>query len=485
MMLRTILILLLAVLTLLSGCRGIEDAPAQNRITVLYTNDEHGWISGVEEDKSAAHLAGLWDGEGHHDDEILILLSGGDNWTGPAISTWHKGASTVEVMNATGYDAAALGNHEFDFGIEALEDRIAQAEFPYLSANMRSRSTGQVPVDLGILPYTIIQKEGLNIGIIGLSSIQTPSLTNPDYVASFEFLPYRETLDEFIPRMRRDGAEVIFVIAHVCSDELTRLAWQLQSQDIAFMGGGHCHEIFARRIANTILISAGSRMEGYGRTQFEFNRETGQVRVLDFSNHINSGGQPDLEIASIVDRWEAETDAELGETLGYLKIGIPRQSLLMEGLITNAWLEGFPEADVAVTNRGAIREGLPPGEISLAHIISVLPFNDTLVAVRLNGNQLIQILERAKSPAYAGARPDVGGWVLTRTGEPITREKLYTVLVNDFMYAGGDSYEELAEYDPNGVFTTIDWREPLVDWIKSQNSTREKPLDQAVKKLIH
>ena len=53
------------------------------------------------------------------------------------------------------------------------------------------------------------------------------------------------------------------------------------------------------------------------------------------------------------------------------------------------------------------------------------------------------------------------------------------------MYAGGDSYEELAEYDPNGVFTTIDWREPLVDWIKSQNSTREKPLDQAVKKLVH
>jgi len=157
---------------------------------------------------------------------------------------------------------------------------------------------------------------------------------------------------------------------------------------------------------------------------------------------------------------------------------------LIEGLITNAWLEAFPEADAAITNRGAIREGLPPGEITLARIISVLPFNDTLVAVQLNGDQLTQILERDKSPAYGGVRPAGGGWVLTRTGEPITKEKRFTVLVNDFMYAGGDSYEELAQYDPDGVFTSIDWRAPLVDWIKSQHSTWENPLDQAVKNLV-
>jgi 2',3'-cyclic-nucleotide 2'-phosphodiesterase (5'-nucleotidase family) len=137
-----------------------------------------------------------------------------------------------------------------------------------------------------------------------------------------------------------------------------------------------------------------------------------------------------------------------------------------------------------MTNRGGIREGLPQGEISLAHIINVLPFNDTLVVVRLNGDQLTKILGRAKSPAYGGVKPAGEGWILTKTGEPIIREALYTVLVNDFMYAGGDSYEELAEYDPGAVFTSIDWREPLVDWIKSQHSSRVKPLDQAVRTLV-
>jgi len=479
-----IFLLLLAVLIPLNACHQVQVTPTPNTVTVLYTNDEHGWISGVEEDKGAANLAGLWDEAGYAKDERLLILSGGDNWTGPAVSTWHMGESTVEVMNALGYDAAALGNHEFDFGMETLEERIAQADFPYLSANMRYRSNGQVPADLGILPYTIIQLAGLKIGIIGLSTIHTPEVTNPEYVADFEFLPYRETLEEYLPRMRQEGAQIIFVIAHICSDELTRLALQLKSHEIVFLGGGHCHEYFARGVAGSVLMSAGSRLEGYGLARFEFNPRTGQTRVINYANLVNTNGRPNPEIARIINRWEAQIEAELGEVIGYLKEGIPRQSRLMEGMITHAWLEGYPEADAAITNRGGIREGLPPGEITPAHIINVLPFNDTLVAVRLNGDQLTRILERSKSPAYGGVKPAGAGWVMAGTGEPLSADKLYTVLVNDFMYAGGDSYEELAEYDPDAVFTSIGWREPLIEWIKNQHSSQQNPLDSALEKLV-
>jgi 5'-nucleotidase/UDP-sugar diphosphatase len=481
---RTIVFLLFAVFTLLSGCNEVQATPAQNTFTVLYTNDEHGWISGVQEDKGAANLAGLWSEEGYYDDEKLLILSGGDNWVGPAVSTWHKGESTVEVMNAIGYDAVAVGNHEFDFGMEVFGDRIAQAEFPYLSANMRYRSTGQVPVDLGILPYTIIKLDDLNIGIIGLTTVQTPAVTNPEYISDFEFLPYRETLEEFIPLMRQEGAGAILVIAHICSDELTRLAWQLKSQDIIFMGGGHCHEFFTRRIAGAVLMSAGSKLEGYGLARFEYNPKTGQTRPIDYAIQINTNGHSKKDIASIINRWESKTKAELGEAIGYLEEEIPRRSRLMEGLITNTWLECYPAADASITNRGGIRDGLPSGEITREHIISVLPFDDTLVAVELTGDQLIHVLERGKNPAYSGVESAERGWFMTITGEPVVGDKIYTVLVNDFMYAGGDGYEELAEFDPDAVFTSTGWREPLIEWIKSQHSSQQNPLDPAVNRLV-
>jgi 2',3'-cyclic-nucleotide 2'-phosphodiesterase (5'-nucleotidase family) len=96
---------------------------------VLYTNDEHGWMEGMGEDNGAANLMQLWrDREGYEPTaEHFILLSGGDNWTGPAISTWNQGESMVELMNTMGYEASAVGNHEFDFGLDAIRQRSAEA----------------------------------------------------------------------------------------------------------------------------------------------------------------------------------------------------------------------------------------------------------------------------------------------------------------------------------------------------------------------
>ena len=93
-----------------------QDDPSDytHKITILYTNDEHGWIEETDASNGAAKLMGKWTNQDEYDgDESYLILSGGDMWTGPAISTWFEGESTVEVMNAMGYDAAAIGNHEY------------------------------------------------------------------------------------------------------------------------------------------------------------------------------------------------------------------------------------------------------------------------------------------------------------------------------------------------------------------------------------
>ena len=200
-------------------------------LTVVYTNDEHGWMAGEEEGQGAAELAGLWTTE-YASSDALLVLSGGDNWTGPAISTWFDGESMVEVMNAMGYAASAVGNHEFDFDLDGLQTRTAQADFPYLGANIRYKDNGEIPTDLGIQPYTIVEVAGLEIGLIGLSYQDTPLVTDPTAVAGFDFIDYRDTLREYAPEVRQAGADLVFVITHTCANDLARLAREVEDLGI-------------------------------------------------------------------------------------------------------------------------------------------------------------------------------------------------------------------------------------------------------------
>ncbi len=112
----------------------VKEESSKN-IIILYTNDEHGWIEGSEGYGTAAELMGIWrETEGYSEEKSnYLILSGGDMWTGPAISTWFQGKSTVEAMNAMHYSAAAIGNHEFDFKIEGLKQRMEESNFPFLS----------------------------------------------------------------------------------------------------------------------------------------------------------------------------------------------------------------------------------------------------------------------------------------------------------------------------------------------------------------
>ena len=222
-------------------------------LTVLYTNDEHGWMEGVTPEQSAAHLMGVWrDEEGYEPDGPFLILSGGDMWTGPAISTWFDGAGMVEVMNSMGYAAAAVGNHEFDFGLDALTLRAEEANFPFLSANMRY-ADGSFPTDIGIEPYTIVSVGDIQVGIIGLTTQLTPQTTNPTNVADFEFIDYETALREVVPEVKAEGAEIILIPGHLCRPSLNLLANKVADLGIHMIGGGHCNELFAVEVCMALF----------------------------------------------------------------------------------------------------------------------------------------------------------------------------------------------------------------------------------------
>lgn len=463
---------------LLAACgRSPTLAPASEqpetirRLVILYTNDEHGWMEATDETGGAAGLMGLWREAGYTDDGPYLILSGGDTWTGPAISTWLEGESMIEVMNLMGYDAAAIGNHEFDFGRDVLRQRVAQSEFPFLSANIRDKETGAV-ADVA-LPYVIRKVNGVKVGLIGLTTTVTPQITMPDLVAGLDFIPYEEALEQVVPQIEAEGAQLLVVVGHICANEMRALAPAAARLGVAVIGGGHCHELVSSMVEGVAIIEGGDNMRSYARVDLTFDTVTGTVVSIKPSTHPNTGGRPEPEIAAEVAKWREVVDEALGRVIGYVADEIGQRSDATFNMVTDAWLLAYPSADVALINRGSFRQSIPAGEITLATIVGVLPFDNVLIDVELDGAQLIESIECCR-PAIGGMTT-VGGYRLS-DGTVIDPAAIYHALVNDFMYAGGDSYR-FKEYDPAAYNTSMDWRQPVIDWIVSLHTSAEDPLD--------
>jgi 2',3'-cyclic-nucleotide 2'-phosphodiesterase (5'-nucleotidase family) len=460
-------------LLFIPGCKEQATQPngeIQRQLVILYTNDEHGWMEATESTGGAAGLMGLWrEEENYTDDGPFLILSGGDMWTGPAISTWFQGESMVEVMNAMEYDAAAIGNHEFDFQVTGLYDRLEQAEFPFLSANIREKTTGNVP-DFA-QPYIIEEINGIQIGLIGLSSISTSTSTFPDYVKDYDFIAYDEALTEVTPQVRSAGAELIMVVGHISHYEMSALAPTAAELGIAIIGGGHDHRRVAEMQDGVALIEGGGEMRSYGKVELAFDTEADTMISLAVSNHDNAGGTPDTEVGGIISYWAAQEDAALSEVIGYVAATISRYSAPMHNMVTDAWLAAFPQAAISATNRGGFRADISAGDITLGTIVGVLPFENNVVELEITGGQLVSYIQN-ENPVVGGMTT-MGGY-FHPDGTPISNDSTYSVLVTDYMWSASSS---LPVYDPEPDPTNVNWRDPVIDWIRAQNTTTADPLD--------
>jgi 5'-nucleotidase/UDP-sugar diphosphatase len=477
-------ILLLAWALVIAGCIPPTSLGGSALITILYTNDEHGWLAPAERTKTtlaggAAEMMGAWGRNERYPNASTIALSGGDMWTGPAISTWFKGESSAEVMNAMGYRAAAVGNHDFDFGRNVLLQRQAASPFPFLSANITTQD-GR-PVDFAI-PYTLLDVSGIRLGIVGLTARETPQITKREYVSDLAFGDYQAAVRKHVAEARRQGADVIMVLGHVCLAELATLAGQVQDLDIPVMFGAHCHEADSRQVGDTWLVESGSFLRAYSRVDMQVEPGSGrvtQVKVKLVKNEWDKAAgppaPPDPNVQAIVARWQARADAELDQVIGYTHKGIARP-WPMYNMVTDAWLWAYPQADIAISNGGGFRQDINAGEITLAEIVGVMPFENTLYDVKLTGAQVVKDLTCCGGVAASGVKMENGAAILVKTGRPVDPQATYRVLVNDFMYTGGDSFP-LQKQDPNGYNTAISWRQPVIDWIMEQNSSASAPLD--------
>jgi 2',3'-cyclic-nucleotide 2'-phosphodiesterase (5'-nucleotidase family) len=439
-------------------------------LIVLYTNDEHGWIEEAPETDGAAKLMGLWRGvEGYDGTGDFLVLSGGDNWTGPAISTWFEGESTVDVMNAMGYAASAIGNHEFDFTVDGLRDRIAQADFPFLSANIRTKDS-QLSPDFAT-PFVIRNVNGIRVGLVGLSTTSTPWTTFPTYVEDYDFIPYLDALQEWVPQAWGAGADLVIVVGHLCYDELVSLLPAAQDLGVSVLGGGHCNELVGEVRDGVALVVGGWQFANYGRVEIGFDEGTGEITRLLSSTRANSGGSPDPAVQAVVTTWQQAAAAELSQVVGYVTEAIPNGSPALYNLITDSWLFVNPAADIAMTNSGGVRQGISAGDITRGTIVGVLPFRNSLVELELTGEELVDCLR--SSTIVAGMTTAAG--YFHADGSPLKMDSVYHVLTTDYLYARDDYNFHL--YDPVPYHTGINYHQPTLAYLQSLGTSAGDPLD--------
>lgn len=448
-----------------------RETGALKRLIILYTNDEHGWLEPWEGADGAAGMARLWRAqEGYDPDAPFLILSGGDMWTGPALSTWYEGESMIDVMNAMGYQAAAIGNHDFDYGLDSLRARAAQAKFPFLSANIRRKDNGAVP-DF-VSPFTIQRVNGFNVALLGLTTIETPVDTRPEHVADLKFVAYDHALREFVPQIRSQGAELILVLGHICTSEMESLAPTAAELGIPVIFGGHCHEETNSVVAGVTIVQSGSFLRNYIRIALLVDTNTKQVVEIDSSLHRNRtrGGEESIE--DRIAGWRQRSDPSLWEVIGYAGEKIDSRSPEMAFLLTESWLSAYPKGQIAITSPRYV-QSIPSGDITSGTVIGTLPMENQIVDVVLTGKQVVEIIE-TRQPILGGV--SVYEDFRLRDGLPLQSDGFYHVLMPDSLYNGGNYYP-IKGYQPRIEHTGIDWRVPVVDWIATLHTSRSDPLE--------
>lgn len=439
-------------------------------VTILHVNDFHGRLqpappkAGIDNAPTggAALLAGLIRRERGKDPAGTVLLSAGDMFQGTPVSNLFHGAPVLEIMNSLSFDAMALGNHEFDWGPDVLRDLRAGSSFPFLSATVVDDSGRFLP---GISPYVMLERKGVRIAVVGVSTPDTPYTTKRDNVKGLVFPDPASALPEVVRQARSRGAVVVVALSHLGFDEDRKLAAAVPGIDLIIGGHSHTAVTMPVRVGGTVVAQAGSHGMHLGVVRLEVDPRSGSVIFRDSGSGLlpvsaASGAPADPEVSRVAESYRARLAGEFSKTVGTAAVALVRNDYAesnVGNLLCDA-ARAATGADVAFMNAYGIRADLPGGAITLEQVYTMLPFENTLLTVELAGEGILSALERGATlesgmlqVSGVEMRIDLsrpkGGRVsdVRIAGVPLDPKKRYRVALNDFLAAGGDRFDAFRE----------------------------------------
>lgn len=439
-------------------------------LRLLTTNDFHGallprvqsWSNGREVGGAAA-IAGMMGRLARECGCPTLRLDDGDAVQGTPMSNLTFGRAVVDAFNAMGYAAAAVGNHEFDWSVDTLVARMRDSRFPWLTANIHTTATGARPP--WAVPWRMVRAGPLRVGVVGYTTVLTPTVTRPDNVAALRFDGGAAAVDSAIGAARRDSADVVIVLAHEgafcderqgCRGEVIDLARSLTERPDLIVSG-HTHSVVNTVVNGIPIVQARSNGTALGIVDFVAapGGRTVRVRV----ETVWADREPaDTAVARVVDEYRRRVEPLTSRPVATLAEALTRRGdqYALGNLIADAY-RAAARADVAIVNNGGIRADLAAGPVSWGDLFQVLPFQNFVTRLTVTGAVLRQALDHAVGSGDARAHvsgvrltgmgdvpdgPRVQGVVLA-DGRAIRDAARYTLAVPDFLAAGGSGYAML------------------------------------------
>ena len=496
-----------------------KDATATEPVVILHTNDVHGAVSNYAK---VAALASQYESEGAY----VLILDAGDFSQGDTAVSVSEGATAVELMNMVGYDAVALGNHEFDYGFEALKKNMENAQFPVLAANVKYN--GELAFDDAAVFTT---PGGTKIGVFGLDTPETATKAHPGKIQGVTFAGGEELYQiaqDMANMLREDeGCNYVICLGHLGIDDETAATGNRSIDLLNKVTGidvfidGHSHsteeEIVEktntdRKVGDTILTSTGTKLENIGVVAIKDSTIT-TTCVPTEGIEVAADDAIAARAAAII----AEIEADYGTVFAKTEVtlngekdpGNRTQETNLGDLITDALVWGAEQqgetVDAAITNGGGIRATIEAGDITKKDVNTVLPFGNTVAVVYVTGAELLEALEASTFalPDSLGGFPQIAGMNIsidaTKKYDPQTTpypsgsgkatyygpasinrvtinsvngkafdpNKTYAVVTNNFCAAGGDTYYAFAAASSQ-FDTGLPLDEVLMDYITTE-----------------
>lgn len=507
------------------------------KITILHTNDHHGhfWRSEYGEYGLAAQktLVDSIRKEVAQEGGSVLLLSGGDINTGVPESDLQDAEPDFRGMNLIGYDAMAVGNHEFDNPLTVLRQQEKWAKFPFLSANIYQKSTGERLFK----PWAIFTRQDIKIAVIGLTTDDTAKIGNPEYFTDIEFRKPAEEAKVVIQELNmNEKPDVIIAATHMGHYDNgdhgsnapgdVEMARSLPAGSLAMIVGGHSQDPVCMASENKKQVNyvpgtpcAPDKQNGIwivqahewgkyvGRADFEFRN--GEMKMVNYQlipvnlkkkvtwdNGKSERVLYTLEIAEnpqmlslltpFQNKGKAQLEVKIGSVNGFLEGDRSKVRFVQTnmGRVILAAQIARTGADFGVMSGGGIRDSIEAGDITYKSVLKVQPFGNIVVYADMSGKEVVDYLT-----AVAQMKPDSGAYPqfanvsfvakegkltdLKIKGEPVDPAKTYRMATLSFNATGGDGYPRI-DNKPGYVNTGFIDAEVLKEFIQ-QNS----PLDAA------
>ena len=462
-------------------------------VDILSFNDFHGNVLESGKNIGAAKLAGVVNEyKAKANTEYgAIPVSAGDLYQGTAISNLTTGKPVTAMVKDMGLEASAIGNHEFDWGADNINTWANEGGFQFLAANIVKKGTEE-KVSYA-QPYKVVERNGVKIGLIGISTPETATSTLAENVKDVDFLDPVKTVAKWNKVLREtEKVNAVVVIAHAGAyqDSNTKEITG-EAADIAKVEGvdaviaGHNHAVVSGEVNGVPVVEGGYNGRALAKLTFTFD-DSNKLLDVEPSVDVFLGKESTLPVDENVLKEVKNIKEGLNEILGKKVTSLEERlshddkntAVTPLGVTVAETMRKIVGTEIAVTNGGGIRRSLEQGDVTVGDMYEILPFDNTIVTLDVKGSDLYSIIEHGINTEgfawgqFAGIKvwynPEDGkvSSIRLNDGTKIDMDKYYSVAINDFMLTGGDKYDFSNAI--NAVNTNVVMRDAMAEeWNKN------------------